>query len=310
MFQFFCFLLFFGPVPAMLPDEIAESGPESVAPLPPGAPRELAEAWLRLHEEELCLGIDAVFVPVESGYEVWGLVADEKHHKKLLRILQPLSAAGKVEILAAERVPRKEYEDGVPPSLWENDELRNFYRFPGGIFDTKITIGSLGMVAQEDIFVQRLIIFAEQTLEKSENMRRYAKDLPGLTHMARDRTMDPDLRLLASEICRNHVRDMKKQIDRLRKSLEQALPKGKEKREAPPQDFYAAHEGAVAEDLAAEISEEARNIAGEVHSFIYPESHTVELKELRSPVILNSLGILRAMGELYLKKMNRDSLNF
>jgi hypothetical protein len=310
MYRILCFLLFFASVSTIRPAEINE-GAASVAPFPSGAPRELTKAWLRLHEEELCLGIDAVVVPVGSGYQVWSLVEDERHFKKLLKILQPLSESGRLEIFAAERVPEEKYKDGAPPSLWENDELRNFYRFPSRLLDTQITLDwTLGMISREDIFIQRLIIFSRQTLEKGENLRRYAKDLPALTHTVLNPALETDLRLLALKICRGHIKGIEEQSDDLKKNLEQALPKGKEMREVPLQDLSAAFEETSTRELAVRISEQAREISAQVHSFIYPESHTVEVKELRSPGILDSLRVLREMGEIYMRKMNRENVKF
>ena len=51
-------------------------------------------------------------------------------------------------------------------------------------------------------------------------------------------------------------------------------------------------------------------VARQVYAFIYPDSHIVELDELRSPGILNSLIILQEMDEIYMRKMRQEITNF
>ncbi|MBN2319166.1 MAG: hypothetical protein JXR49_08810 [Acidobacteria bacterium] len=312
MCRILCFFLFLISGSAVQAAETAESNVVSVAPFPPDVPRELVEAWLRLHDEELCLRIDTVFVSHEGIIQVWSRVEDEKRYKKLLKIMQPLSGLGKVEIFAAESVLHYESdEDGAPPSLWENDELRTFYRAPKQQSDPEIKYEwPLGMVTKEEIFAQRMIIFSRQTIERSENLKQYAGDLPALTHIALDPALDSDLRSLAFKICRGHARGVEKQIDRLRNNLNQALPKGKEKQELQSQDLPGGGEEASPLELAVQISEEARNIAQQVYSFIYPDSYTVELDELRNPSLLNSLMMLLELDEIYMRKMNHEVVKY
>ncbi len=310
MCRIFCFFLFLISGIAVQAGETAESNAVSVAPFPPDAPRELVEAWLHLHGEDLCLGIDAVFVSHEGIIQVWSRVEDEKHYKKLLKIMQPLSGLGRVEIFAAESVSHYESdEDGAPPSLWENDELRAFYRAPRQQSDTDVKFEwPLAMVTQEDVFAQRTIMFARQTLEKSDNLQKYAKDLPALTYLALDPALDSDLRLLAFKTCRSQVRGMEKQIDKLNKNLNQVLPKGKNMQELRSQDLPGMNEEALPLEIAVQISEKAKAIARRIYSYIYPETHSVDLKELRSPGILTALITLRELDEVYLGKMNLEAV--
>jgi hypothetical protein len=312
MCRILCIFLFLISGAAVPATETEESDAVSVAPFPPDAPRELVEAWLRLHGEELCLGIDAVFVSHEGIIQVWSRVEDEKHYKKLLKIMQPLSGLGRVEIFAAESVSHYESDkDGVPPSLWENDELRAFYRAPRQQPDTDIKYDwPLAMVTQADVFEQRTIMFAKETLEKSDNLRKYAKDLPALTHLAVNPALDSDLRLLAFKTCRSQVRGMEKQIDKLNKNLNQALPKGRNMQELHPQDMPGINKEALPLEIAVQISEKAKAIAQQVYSFIYPDNHSVDLKELRSPGILNALMMLRELDDVYVRKMDLEAVKY
>lgn len=308
MYRFLYLLLLFGFVSAVQSADIAESSVPSIAPFPPEVSRELVEAWLRLHDEELCLGIDAVFVPDGGGIQVWSLTKDEKRHKKLLKILQPLAGSGRVEIFAAEPVsPDHSDEDGAPPSLWENDELRTFYRIPRRSDQGINPATPLSVIPREDIYEQRLIIFANQTLERSENLRRYAKDLPALSHVALNHAYDSDLRLLAFKICREHARGMEKLIGRLNNILKYAIPRGKETKEAQPQDVQDGEWEDSLMKLAVRIAGNTDDIAQQVYTFIYPDSHTVELDELQSPGILNALRMLRELNEIYMGKISQES---
>ena len=103
---------------------------------------------------------------------------------------------------------------------------------------------------------------------------------------------------------------MEKQIEKLNKNLKQAIPKGKEKQELQLQDILNSSEEASPLELAAQISEKAQDIAQQVYSFIYPDSHIVELDELRNPSLLNSLTILQEMDEIYMRKMSKEIANF
>ena len=101
---------------------------------------------------------------------------------------------------------------------------------------------------------------------------------------------------------------MEKQIDKLNKNLNQALPKGKNMQELQSQDMPGIHEEALPLEIAVQISEKAKAIARQVYSFIYPETHSVDLKELRSPGILTALITLRELDEVYLRKMNLEAV--
>lgn len=293
--------------------EITENSATNITPFPPDTPLALVELWLRFHDEELCQGIDAVFVSNENNFQVWSLVKDEKRYKKFLKLLQRISQSRRVETFAAEPVPSEDSDEtnGLPPSLWENDELRALFRVPKRRSDPEeIIIRPLSIISTEEIFKQRLIIFAAQTIEGSENLERYAKDLPALTHLALDLDFDADLRLLALKICRKHAHGLEKQIDKLNKNLKQALPEGKKKQALPLQDIRDSSREASPVELAERISEKAQNVARQVYSFIYPDSHIVELDELRNPGILDSLTVLREMNEIYVQKLGLKHSNF
>ncbi len=307
MCRILCVLIFFLYGSAVQADEIAKNDEPSVAPFPLDGSRELLEVWLRFHEEELCLRIDPLFVPDETGVQVWSLVKDEKSYKKFLRILRPLSQSRHLEVFAAEAVsPEASMESGAPASLWENEELRKFYSVPGRRLDPELMYDwPLSVVSQEEIFMQRMIIFSSQTIEMGDDLARLAKDLPVLTRIARDPVFDADLRLQAYEICLEHTRSLGKQTDKLYKNLKMAIPTGKERQEVPSQDIRGGNQEASSLEIAVRISETAQNISRQVYSFIYPDSHTVGLDELRNPDLLDSLLVLQELGEIYMEKMRR-----
>ena len=70
-------------------------------------PKKIVEAWLRFHEEDLCQGIDAVFVFRESGMEVRGLIDDENGYQRFEAMLRPLRSSYKIELQLDRRVEEK-----------------------------------------------------------------------------------------------------------------------------------------------------------------------------------------------------------
>lgn len=310
MVRFFRFCIAIEFCMAILP--AAAEGNDTVPPVSimSSLPREVMEIYLRFHEEELCRGVDAVFVSQKNRMEIWCRVEDEGDYKKFLRMLEALSGSIRIEMFRSELSSDEgsEEEDALPPSLWENDELRALLRTP--LLRPRTDEDSempLFMISPDEIFKQRLLIFSEQTLERSKNLERYAADLPALTRIALDPAIDPDLRDLAKKVSMEHSRNVDNQIGRLEKNLKQALPKGIDSSESGlrRRSFITIE---ALPDLAAQISEHARSVAGSVYEFIYPERYTVRLDELRNPGLLNSLRMLRELDKDYMDKMARTSV--
>ena len=270
------------------------------------APRELLEVYLRFHDEEICRGVDAVFVFNENGMEVRSRVEDEGQYEKLLKMLEPLSESGRVVMHTTASPSKKEGSDeadSLPPSLWENDKLRNLLWIP--LLRSNADINSEFPVfafSPEEIFRQRLKRFYKQTLNQSKLVERYAADLPALTRIALDPAVESDLRFLAKKVCSEHSENLEKQIGKLEKNLKHAIPRGKNIGESDPRDAPVPVQKALP-DLAAQISENARSISRRVYSFIYPDSYIVGLEELRNPDLLESLRILDELNADFKKKM-------
>jgi len=298
---------------AILPAALAGSVEISAASYPSSVSRELLEAYLHFHDEEICRGVDAVFISNENGIEVWSRVEDEGQYKKLLKLLKPLYESGRVEMHTT--VPSSENEesdeaDSLPPSLWENNELRNHLWMP--LLGSRTFINSeisMFVISPEEILKQRLMIFSEQTQNQSKLVKRYAADLPTLTRIALDPAVESDLRFLAKKVSKEHSKSLEKQIGKLEKNLKYALPRGENNRESDLRDAPIPA-GEDLADLAVQISENARSISRHVYLFIYPDCYTVKLDELRNPDLLKSLRVLYELNDAYIEKIDRISVKY
>jgi hypothetical protein len=280
----------------------SENMPAHDTPLP------LVRVWLRFHEAELCRGVRARFTFDEGGMAVRSYIEDEGRYQKFLRLVEPLRRAYRIELEETRPVPKKEKEKDEgepPPSLWENYALRSYLGDPWA--RSRIKLDSED-IQEEDPFAgdwlikRRLHFFAEQTLDWNKKMERYAEELPPLTRTAWDDSAAAEVRSRAGAVCRAHAANLKKCLEKLEQNVKQALP---------PSDAASRRadnpDGAVAAgtpvESAERISEAARDVAGRVHRFIYPEQHTVELEDLRQPGLLESLRELRGMIERFQKAL-------
>jgi hypothetical protein len=280
--------------------ENSQSSSYSAFPLP--ASREMLEVYLRFHEEELCKGIDAVFVPDGNGMDIWCRVEDKGQYKKFLKIMESSSGLGRITTYAVLPLPdEKSDEDDPPPSLWENEELRRLFHGHAFVIDSNPDSQSTFAISPEDLYKQRLLLFSEETLKESRALEREAGDLPILTRIALDISTDPDLRESAKKICREHAKNLEKQAGKLEDNLKQALPNW--------EDDSSDDEPIVMEtlpDLSVQIAENARSISRRIHSFIYPDLYTVKVEELRNPGLIYSLRLLQELGSRYRDKMDRE----
>ncbi|MEJ2111315.1 MAG: hypothetical protein P8Z37_15665 [Acidobacteriota bacterium] len=156
------------------------------------------------------------------------------------------------------------------------------------------------MFSPDDIYRQRLKLFSIQTLDRSTQLEHYAVELPRLTPMALDPSVDPELRSLAKRVCRDHARELEKVAGKLESNLKQALPGEESADDVSFRSLFGDHDPGL-EDLADVISQRSLGISKYVYTFIFPDQHTVELDELRSPDIFNELEFLRELTGKYMQ---------
>ena len=263
-------------------------------------PRELAEAWLRFHEADLCQGIDTVFVFTKDGVEVRSQVEDQKSYEKLEELFAPLRNSWKIDLQATrpQEKPKsdEEHEEREPPaSLWENYELRSFMGDPVARFRERP-----GFEADTDtipppadpMLRQRLILFADQTLAWNRKVDRYAKDIPELTRVALDPALPSSLRSRARAVCVAHVQNLDRYVGKLNANLEHAFPRVRKKEQSagPGKPGMVLNTPVQRADY---LAESAGSVVERVYRFIHPEQYTVGIEELRQPPLLESLKAFR-----------------
>jgi len=291
---------------AVFPVHAAETdGPVPPSFLSANAPGDITELYLRFHEKELCGDVHALFVYDGNGLKVWCRARDEGSYDRLMKLIKPLSADYSVETYSSTLYPDKSSEDRdtLPPSLWENSRLRDYLLFPfadtplGDEFDTPLFIDS-----PSDLYRRRLRLFLDQTLRRGSELERIAAELPELTRMGTDHSLCGEMESLAARVCMDHCRELEKLAERLRKSLEQALPGDAKDMDAGNFEPEPGGECDI-QVLADRIYISSHRIFRSVHAFLYPEQHTVQVEELRRPGILVSLAELNELLGEYLHRM-------
>jgi hypothetical protein len=261
-------------------------------------PRKLQEAWLHFHESGLCQDVDAAFVFVDGGMQIWSRIEGDKGYLKFQELFEPLSNLHSVELYTNRVREKKEWDDegNPPPSLWQNYELRSNL----GDRDAQLSINSnnkedrtpvtIIRPVPDSLLKQRILFFAEQMLNRNRKMEHYAFDLFALARTADNSDIQPDIRSKAAAICSVHAKSLEKSIGKLASDLEQAIPKSAKTEKGPTLP------GAVNNSLTEEaelVYRSAQSVAARVHRFIFPEYYTVELGELRKPLLLESLKTLQ-----------------
>lgn len=273
------------------PDRTSDQGKESSP---------LREVWLRFHEAELCQGVDAVFQFHDKGMEVWCRVEDEKTYQKFLELVEPLRASYEIDLYTTRPLTEKKTieDNDPPPSIWNNAEIRGYLQDPFGKNPTGGGISirpASGGERDADFFLkQRMLMFAQQTLEWNEKMKRYALDLPGLTHAAYGADAIPGLRARAAAASHAHAQGVDKYAERLAENLSHALPKAS-RRFRPTEKETLPAAAASPATSAEQVSNAGQSISRRVYRFIHPQHHTVGLVDLREPSLLESLKTLRTM---------------
>jgi len=251
-------------------------------------PRPLREVWLAFHQAELCRGLDAVFVFYRDGLEVWCAIDEEKSYQKLIELIAPRKAQFRIELYPA-RLPEikktREELTTPPPSLWQNFELRAYFGDPfteagRGATAARVEEETGGPEAQ---LKQRLLLFAAQTIEWANRLKRYGCELPALAWAAADEGAGADIRPQVRAVCVQHAREVERIAQKLGENMARALPRPEKqaRRARPPARPRSA--GGTPVQKAARLAEACREIGDRVYRFIYPDSHTVGLADLREP---------------------------
>jgi hypothetical protein len=275
-------------------------------------PRALQEAWIQFHELELCQSIEAEFAFHHDGIDVLRRADDDVSGQKLERLLNPLRANYQIHLSEAPfpgigDMPPGAIPEVMPPSLWNNDKLRLYMQ---NIFaPTSAILAGRGNEPKNSMEVDRLVkqslaLFSRQTLDWGRRMGRYALDLPLLADAAFNANASPELKSRAAEVCIAHVLEIDRLAQKLSDNLDLALPNSGEPFRLPSPSNLAASEKTRPFEEAKQLSAMARNITRRIHGFIYPQTFTVNLSDLKEPRLLEALKDLRLKAMIFLKHMD------
>jgi hypothetical protein len=287
---FILIALVFMPARTACGEKLTENAPNE------HTPPQLVKAWLRFHEGELCQNVDAVFFFDNRGMEVRYVSKDDGIYQKLRELFPSPDGSYRVELYPTRKPPEKRASDdeGPPPSIYMNDELRrHLLDGPYAILTNEAEAKRVSEYRKWAVDT-RLIAYAEQILEWNRKVNRYAIDLPLLIRVASDPSTASGTRSMAAAICKSHAQNMGKDLAKLEKNLKQAFPQGDKIRRSSKAEQPGKAEKTPAES-AEQISKAAQELVRHIHRFIYPDQHTVTLEELRQPSILENLGSLERM---------------
>jgi hypothetical protein len=283
--------LVFMPARTVCGAELTENGPNE------HTPPELVKAWLHFHESELCQNADAVFIFDNRGMEAWYVSKDDGIYQKLRELFQPPDGSYRVELYPTRKpAERRAYDDdGLPPNLYMNEELRrNLLGSPDIFLSSDAEGNKRASDYRRWANEARLITYAEQVLDLNRKVNRYAMDLPLLVRVALDSSTASGTRSMAVAVCKAHAKNIGKDLSKLELNLKQAFPQG-DKKERSSKVEKPGKAGKTPAESAEQISEAAQSIARHVHRFIFPDQHTVTLEELRQPSLLENLRSLKRM---------------
>ncbi len=265
-------------------------------PPPAAAPKEIWDVWLHYHEEELCHGLDTYFVFHDSGMEIWCRIEDEKSFQKFTELIAPLRGRYQITVYPTRPAVEKKSSDEKepPPSLWNNVELRNYLHDPflrgGNLPDPEIPHPpSVRGSDLEYMLKQRIIMFADQTLDFAYKMRRFAEDLPALTEAAYAQGMPAAFHARARAVCLAHAQAVDRYAEKLAGNLTQALPRGSRKSPEGTEEKRPEAAPSTPMEVARRIAVSAASLARRAYHFIYPIHHTVALSDLRESSLLESV---------------------
>ena len=251
-------------------------------------PPKVVEAWLHFHEMDLCLAVDAVFIFNRNGMEVWYEFEDEKHNQRLQELFRLPHDGYQIELYSTYHPVERNTDDPIqaPASLWENYALRAYLGdLSARSRDQRINLRLDFEAPPDDDIKQRLSIFADQMLEWSRRLKRYATDLPLLARLAFDPGTTPEIGLQASMACSAHVQNMGKYLAKLAANLTEALPRSDKKAQSIKPEKPGKPGKSPMED-AVRISNALLKISERIHQFIFPKHFTVGVGDLRQPDLL------------------------
>jgi hypothetical protein len=281
-------------------------------PPPVAAPPAIWDAWLRFHEAEYCQGLDTVFVFHKNGLEVWCRIEDERSYQRFSELLSPLRATHQIDMYPTRPPAEKKPSDekNPPPSLWNNDELRTYLRDPflrgGHLNNPETPPAPITAGADLDFMLkQRIMMFADQTLDWERRMNRYAGDLPALADAAFNSRMPKEIRSRAAAICLAHTQAVDRYAEKLGLNLTQALPRGTKKSSGAAEQEKAAPAASSPRDAAIQVADSAQSVARCIYRFIHPTHYTVGLLDLREPDLLESLKRLRKLISGFQRTLKR-----
>ena len=290
-------------------------------------PPKLVEAWLEFHREKLCRDLDAVFSFDGPGMEIWCRSEENRSFRKLQQIIAPLRDSHSIDLYVTRPPKEKDAGEGVwddlPPSLVENRELQIYLRpraWTNASAPRVITVitdeegntqvrvltpgfsdGALLSVNTSDrILLSRLYAYARSIMKNNLIMLQHAVDMPELIRTAQESAFGIPLRRRAREVCRDHVKDLVKSVERLRKDLARAFPRASINKSSEPGKKKASSVSSSPSSLSAfiegaeTIAASALELSSRVHRFIYPTEHTVSLDDLRQPGLTASLEVFEA----------------
>jgi hypothetical protein len=246
------------------------------------------------------LNLDTVFVFHPKGLEIWCRVKDERSYQELVSMVEPLRSAYRIELYATR--PDRDKKPSTPgtvdtlPSLWNNTELRTYMRDPfsrrwDSIFDDPD--GARAPDPLDGELKRRLSLFGDQVLDWAKKMERLANDLPALAEAAYGTDAPADTRTRARALCLEHAREVGKDASRLMESLSRALPRGKSPASLSQPEHPPAEVAHSSYDRVMLVSNQALDLAQRVVRFLYPQTHTVNLSDLRESSLLDSLKALQ-----------------
>jgi hypothetical protein len=260
----------------------------------------LRDAWLRFHEKDLCLDIDAVFVFQPKGMEIWCRAGDEGSLRELNALLAPLQSSYRIDLYATysdrEKKPWAREDDDPPPSLWTNEELRTYFRDPNirwGVFDD-LTSNTILDAGTDPALKRRMKIFSDQIFEWMRKMDRLAGDLPSLAGAGYGADRVPEIQERARAVSRDHAREVGRHAGRLLDSLRSAFPRGSDNDRLPQDPKPSADVADSPYDSALRLASRTRDLNQRILRFFYPQEHTVTLTDLRVPGLLD---LIRAVQQ-------------
>jgi hypothetical protein len=302
--------------PAMLGTNVSVDDGYSY-PLAPNqhTPNKIKEAWLRCHEDKVCQEVDAEVAFPNEKMVVWANVEKEKNYRKLLELLRPLMNSGQIEIHPLHHEIQKWVSQikTPPPSFWTNSELIEHFQdsvpwemgvfiqgrpynttrlAPSIMYEPRIPMLTWGPRTETPIsplLGQRLLMFAQDTLNHDRKMSQYAANLPALARVAFDPEETPALSLRALAVCREHTQRLQTYEKKLKDNLSLALPSTlRTGRKTTPIEQTTITR-ATAFDFAVLLARKIQDLSNSVYGFIYPDNQTVTLADLRDPPLIQSL---------------------